>query len=80
MDRFKHRCFHIQDWPLSHLIYSFTPGGRISVRKMLKKYKYKIAEEDKYDDCVGLDPFLNISLREIGFKFDVIKKSDNSNL
>ena len=71
LDRLKHRCFHMQDWPLLYLIYSLTPGGRVFARKILKKNNFKLEEEDKYDSCTGLDPVLMITLHDVGFRIEI---------
>ena len=67
LERLKHRKFHLLDWPLLHLAYSFTPGGRIFARKILKKYQFEI-NDDKFDNSPGLDPSIRLKLNELGYK------------
>lgn len=79
LERLIHRCFHIQDWPLLHFIYSLTPGGRIWARKMLEKYKYQLEDKDRYDSSTGLDPILSFKMHDIGFKYVVDNKASYEN-
>lgn len=67
LDRLNHRKFHLLDWPLLYLGYSLTPGGRVYARKILTKYGYKI-NEDKYDNSTGLNPFIRLKFKELGYK------------
>lgn len=77
LNQLKHRCFHLQDWPLLHFIYSLTPGGRIWARKMLQKYKYQLDDKDKYDNSTGLDPILTLKMHDIGFRYVIDNKKNN---